>query len=193
LPQEDWKSTVLLLREGERFTMVASGRVVGLILLVAGIVLGIAVSVYLYLGVQEDTLTGSAAVFGVILLFGVLVLPLLGGGIYFLVRGQSEARELADVAEQRRLLDIVKTRGSVSVSDLVLELRSTRDEVQADLYAVVGRGLFTGYVDWSQGRLYSVEAQQLQGRETCPNCGGALELAGKGLIKCPYCGAEIFL
>lgn len=173
--------------------MVASGRVVGLILLVAGIVLGIAVSVYLYLGVQEDTLTGSAAVFGVILLFGVLVLPLLGGGIYFLVRGQSEARELADVAEQRRLLDIVKTRGSVSVSDLVLELRSTRDEAQADLYAVVGRGLFTGYVDWSQGRLYSVEAQQLQGRETCPNCGGALELAGKGLIKCPYCGAEIFL
>lgn len=173
--------------------MAASGRVVGLILLVAGIVLGIAVSVYLYLGVQEDTLTGSAAVFGVILLFGVLVLPLLGAGIYFLVRGQSEARELADVADQRRLLDIVKTRGSVSVSDLVLELRSTRDEVQADLYDVVGRGLFTGYVDWSQGRLYSVEAQQLQGRETCPNCGGALELAGKGLIKCPYCGAEIFL
>ena len=28
---------------------------------------------------------------------------------------------------------------------------------------------------------------------TCPNCGGALELAGKGLIRCPYCGAEIFI
>jgi DNA-directed RNA polymerase subunit RPC12/RpoP len=33
----------------------------------------------------------------------------------------------------------------------------------------------------------------LQGRQTCPNCGGELELAGKGLITCPYCGAEIFL
>ena len=173
--------------------MAASGRVVGWILLIAGLVIGAAVSAYLYLGVQEDTLTGSAAVFGLILLFGVLVLPLIGGGVYFLVRGRAEAKDLADVAEQRRLLDIVKTRGTVSISDLVLELRSTREAVQADLYDVVGRGLFTGYVDWSQGKLYSVEAKQLQGRETCPNCGGALELAGQGLIKCPYCGAEIFL
>jgi ribosomal protein S27AE len=65
--------------------------------------------------------------------------------------------------------------------------------VQSDLHALVSRGLFSGYVDWSKGMLYSVEASKLQGRTTCPNCGGQLQLAGKGLIKCPYCGAEIFL
>jgi uncharacterized protein (DUF983 family) len=27
----------------------------------------------------------------------------------------------------------------------------------------------------------------------CPNCGAQLELAGKGLIVCPYCGTEVFL
>ncbi len=41
--------------------------------------------------------------------------------------------------------------------------------------------------------LYSVEASKLQGQTHCPNCGGELQLAGKGLVKCPYCGAEIFL
>ena len=27
----------------------------------------------------------------------------------------------------------------------------------------------------------------------CPNCGGDLQFAGKGLIVCPFCGSEVFL
>jgi hypothetical protein len=172
--------------------MAASGRVVGAILLGAGAVIGIAAAAWLWQGVREDKWEGTGAVFG-LLLAAIFVLPMLGGGLYFLLRGQAEARELARVQEQRRLLDVVSTRGQVSINDLVLELNSTRDKVQADLNALVGRGLFSGYVDWSKGVLYSVEASKLQGRQTCPNCGGQLELAGKGLVKCPYCGAEIFL
>ena len=173
--------------------MAASGRLMGSILIGAGLFLGVVIPLWLYLGTEEGTLEGSGAVFGLALFYGVLVIPLLGGGLYFLRRGQAEAKELSRVREQRKLLGIISTRGQIAIPDLVLEMNATRDRVQNDLYELVNRGLFSGYVDWSKGMLYSVEASRLQGQQTCPNCGGALELAGKGLVKCPYCGAEIFL
>jgi hypothetical protein len=172
--------------------MAASGRVVGLLLLGAGVILGILATAWLYSGVNEGTLKSSGAVFGGILA-ACIVIPLVAGGIYFMLKGQAEAKDLSRISAQRHLLDIVSTRGQVSIGDLVLELHSTKDQVQRNLEELVGRGLFSGYVDWNKGMLFSVEASKLQGRQTCPNCGGALELAGKGLIKCPYCGAEIFL
>jgi ribosomal protein S27AE len=173
--------------------MTSSGKTLGLVLIGIGLAIGLAVGAWLIAAVADDSTGVSGAVFGFALLMVFIVLPLVGGGIYILSKGRAEERQLAEVREQRALLDIVKTRGQVQISDLVLELKSTRDKVQADLHALVGRGLFSGYVDWDKGILYSVEASQLNGRQTCPNCGGQLQLAGKGLIKCPYCGAEIFL
>lgn len=173
--------------------MRSSGKLVGLGMIAAGVILGIAGGAWLISGMNEDKLEQSGAIFGLILLLGVIVLPLVGGGIYFTRKGAEEEKELAKIDEQRRLLDIVSTRGQVSIPDLVLELKSSRDEVERNLNELVGRGLFSGYVDWNKGMLYSVEASKLQGAQFCPNCGGKLELAGKGVVTCPYCGAQIFL
>lgn len=173
--------------------MAASGRVIGIILVATGLVLGIAFTVWIMFGVNEGNLEGSGAALGLTLLLGLIVLPLIGGGIFLWLRGNAEAQELAVISQQRKLLDMVKTRGQLNIDDAVLEMNSSRDKVQDHLHALVGRGLFTGYVDWDKGALYSVDARELSERSTCPNCGGQLELAGKGLIRCPYCGAEIFL
>jgi DNA-directed RNA polymerase subunit RPC12/RpoP len=173
--------------------MSSSGRLIGSILTIAGVVLGVVIGIWLLTGIREGTLQSSGAVFGFLFAFLVLVAPLVGAGIFFITRGRQEEKATAHVREQRRLLDMLTTRGELSIPDVALELGLTREQIEGDLYDLVGLGLFTGFVDWRKGILHSVEAAQLQGRTTCPNCGGQLELAGKGLIKCPYCGAEIFL
>ncbi len=173
--------------------MSSSGKLVGLGMIAAGAILGIAGSAWLISGMNEDRLERSGAIFGLILLLGVIVLPLVGGGIFFTRKGSLEEKQMAKIDQQRQLLNIVSTRGQVSISDLVLEMHSSRDRVEKDLNELVGRGLFSGYVDWNKGMLYSIEASKLQGAQFCPNCGGKLELAGKGIVTCPYCGAQIFL
>jgi DNA-directed RNA polymerase subunit RPC12/RpoP len=171
----------------------SSGRTIGLILLAAGLVIGALAGFWLLSGMREGALQGSGATFGLLFIVLFLVAPLVGGGIFFLTRGRAEEQAGQRAREQRRLLDMLMTRGQLSIVDVALETGRTREQIESDLYDLVGLGLFTGFVDWRKGVLHSVEAAQLQGRQTCPNCGGELELAGKGLITCPYCGAEIFL
>ena len=152
----------------------------------------LAILVWGLLGLNNDDLESTGFVL-LIALALIVLLPIILGGLYMIFKGRAETKDLAEVDQQRKLLNLVQTRGQASSNDLVLDLQTTRDAVQHSLTELVGRGLFSGYVDWKRGMLYSVEASKLQGQQTCPNCGGQLQLAGKGIIKCPYCGAEIFL
>jgi hypothetical protein len=170
-----------------------NSRLVGMILIGAGILvfLGVAVvSVFSSLGAEGSSLGG--VVLGLVLSLFIAI-PLVAGGIYLLVRGRSEAARQTQAVRQRRILDMVKTRGQVAISDMVLDLNATTEQVRQDIHTLVGMGLLTGYVNWDKGLLYSTEAAQLKNNNTCPNCGGQLTLAGKGVIICPYCGTEIFL
>lgn len=169
------------------------GRIIGGILLAGGVIVGIIIFVLMRTYVAEGNLTQGAATLGMLIGFLVLVLPQWAIGGFLLFKGQQEAVTAAQATKRRELLGIVKTRGTVPVSDLAIELKVSRDEVQDMIHQLVGMGLYSGYINWEKGVLYSSEASQLRELTNCKNCAGQLSLAGKGVVACPYCGTEYFL
>lgn len=172
--------------------MVGMGRVTGVILAIAGIMLGLGAGVFLASGVITARLSLSAGLLGMVLILPV-VLTLVGVGSYVAIRGRQEAIEFAEVEREKQVLHRVLTQGQVRISDIALDMSVTREQVETWVRDLVGKGLFSGAINWREGILYSREASQLKADRKCPNCGGQVELAGKGVVVCPYCGSEVFL
>ncbi len=172
--------------------MVGMGRVTGVILAIAGIVLGLGAGAFLASGVFTERLSLSAGLLGMVLILPV-VLILVGVGSYVAIRGRQEAIEFAEVEREKQVLNRVLIQGQARISDIALDMNVTREQVEAWVRDLVGKGLFSGAVNWREGVLYSREASQLKADRKCPNCGGQVELAGKGVVVCPYCGSEVFL
>ncbi len=169
-----------------------TGRVAGILIILVGAAVGLIGTAWLAAGIAGGTLQTTGALLGGVIL-AVVVLPVAGLGVFLLVRSGQEAVEQAERETLRKILDIVKSRGQLQVSELVLELGSSREEVQDQIHALVGMGLFSGYINWEEGTLYSAEAAKLRDLERCNHCGGEVSLAGKGVVSCPYCGTEYFL
>lgn len=171
--------------------MTSSGKTIGIIMIVAGIAIALIAALFFGSGAASGR-TAAAMIIGFGLVFVVVVLPLVGVGGFLFVRGRQEAAAFAEVEKEKRVLNMVLTQGQVRVSEVALELNATRDQVKGWIYDLVGKGLFTGYINWDESILYSRQASEPKTNK-CPNCGGQLELAGKGVVSCPYCGTEIFL
>ena len=172
--------------------MTGSAKTIGIIMIVAGIAIALVAALFFGSGVASGRATTSAMILGFGLVFVALVLPLVGVGGFMFVRGRREAAAFAEVEKEKRVLNMVLTQGQVRVAEAALELNATRDQVKEWIYDLVGKELFTGYINWDEGILYSKQASEM-GTNKCPNCGGQLELAGKGVVGCPYCGTEVFL
>jgi hypothetical protein len=123
----------------------------------------------------------------------VLVAPLVGGGLYVLAQGMGDAKIAAEAGEQRKLLNLVQSRGQIKLDDAALELQIPRDNVRDMIHSLVGLGVFSGYINWDEGTLYSSQASELKQLTKCPNCGGEITLSGKGVARCRFCGTEFFL
>jgi hypothetical protein len=169
------------------------GRTLGIILLIGGTLVALILGGLMLTYNREGNLTGGAAMLGFTLGFLVLVLPQWGIGAYLIWKGSEEAETAATAQKQRELLDIIKAHGQIDIGDVSIQMQVSKDEVQDMLHQLVGMGLYSGYINWDEGTLYSKEASQIRELKYCYHCGGEVEFAGKGVLRCPYCGTEYFL
>jgi hypothetical protein len=168
-----------------------SGRIVGAILSAIGAIILVLAVLWLGANAGEGKAQTSGLIFG-FGFFAIIALAFLAPGVYMIVKGQGEVKEFAEIEKEKRLLNMVMTQGKVQLANAAVEMNLGIDQIKAYVYDLVGKGLFTGYVDWKSNTLFSTDASKV-GTTTCPNCGGQRELVGKGIVKCPFCGAEIFL
>ena len=127
----------------------SSGKTVGIILIVVGLIipaLGIAWGLA-NLGGELET---SGFVF-VVALAVIIGLPFLGVGAYMFVRGRAEEVQMAEVQKQKQILNMVTTQGQISIAEAALELDVSRDQIKAWVYDLVGKGLFSGYINAVEG------------------------------------------
>ncbi len=171
--------------------MLGSGKIVGVILIGIALVIEVLAALWLLGNIAEGKLQPAAFVLG-LGLSQALALPLFGVGGFMIVKGRQEESEFAEIDKERTILNMVQTRGTVKIADIALEQKLTRDQVRNYVYDLVGKGLFSGYINWNDGVLVSKQASEMQTTK-CPNCGGERQLVGKGVVKCPYCGSELFV
>ena len=91
----------------------------------------------------------------------VCALPLLAVGGFLFIQG-TESAEFAEMDKERAILNMVQTQGKVKIADIALERKLTRDQVRSYVYDLVGKGLFTGYVNWADGVLVSKTASEMK-------------------------------
>jgi hypothetical protein len=165
-------------------------RVSGIILIVVGVILGLVAAAWLF---TNPDLTGPARILGLGLALLALVAPFVSSGIYLLMKGTSEAKQESEATQQRTLLNVIQSRGEIRIDDVVLEMQLPKDQIREMVYSLVGLGLYSGFINWEKGTLYSSEASKLRDMKQCPNCGGEIVLSGKGVANCRFCGTEFFL
>jgi DNA-directed RNA polymerase subunit RPC12/RpoP len=92
----------------------------------------------------------------------------------------------------RALVSVLHGRGASSLAELSRELGIGEARVEALLAEAARDGRFVGFVDSHARRVTTAEAAALREGRACPQCGGALETAGRDLVACAYCQAKIF-
>ena len=93
--------------------------------------------------------------------------------------------------QRERILAAVLARGQVRLDILATELDEGVEALRRRLAELQASGDLHGHLH--EGVLVSAELAALQALDACPGCGGALDVAGRGLVRCRHCDTTVYL
>ena len=93
--------------------------------------------------------------------------------------------------KRKAVLETVATQGQIHLDEISKQLQAPYDLLRDWIYQLVQLHQFNGYINWDEGLLFSLVAEEIGSESQCPNCGGTLGLTGD-VIQCQHCGSEIF-
>lgn len=170
-----------------------SARAAGMVLIVVGFGAAVAAGLWLASQVSGQSLNVGSAMLRAGLAF-IPVALLVGGGIYLYTRRAEPAvMEKSSMEQQRHLVDILKARGQMPISELARVMDTSPDTVKGLLQQMIELQVFSGYIHWKEEMIYSADAGRLRGLNQCSVCGAPIRLAASGATACQTCGSEYFI
>ncbi len=98
--------------------MPGHGRTIGIILLAVALIACLIATALLITQAATHETTVTGAILGILIAAVVFVLPLGGGGLYLLTKGRQESAEYAEIARQKKILNMVLAQGKVALSQM---------------------------------------------------------------------------
>lgn len=145
----------------------------------------------LFLATQAAALGAGGVLIGAGLSFAI-ILPLAGYGIYLYAQGSQEEPPLDEsMAQQVRLMDMLRSQNSLTLDTAARELGISDNEVLDMVQQLAQLDLFTGSVT-PQGKITLLQPLVLQALERCGECQTRLTLRAPATL-CPQCQTEYFL
>ncbi|QPC80963.1 hypothetical protein G4Y79_14745 [Phototrophicus methaneseepsis] len=129
------------------------------------------------------------------LLAFALIIPVILLGVYLLVRSSTQDAEVfvtSEMEQQRRLLDLLKLRGQATFDELAVALDTTEAEIIAQLQSLVHLSIFSGYVQWENGRVVAVPTQSLLNMTHCVHCQQPIHIGPATTTICTTCETEYY-
>lgn len=159
-------------------------RRIGQALVVTGFVVATAVGLFLAVQASAGKIGARQAtmISGVVF---VALVPIVGYGIFLYTKQDDPPPAISPILKQRELMDVLRSREQMEISELAQQLDITERTAQEMIQDLITLDIFSGFVNWDDGVVSCMDAEQLLQLSHCSICDIPIQV--KHGIVCQVC------